>query len=168
MGDEADRIIEDGQTHQLLYGDEREERKQSELRALTLWRPWPHAILYGGKRLENRPWKPWERIIGHFIALHAGMKYDTDAAVAMRELELYDPPADKWCPKGVIVGVARVTGYVEESDSPWFSGPFGWTLDDVVPFLAPVKAKGMQGLWLVDEETKARVRAAHVAALKAA
>ena len=157
--------------------------KQDELRALTLWRPWPHAIFYGGKRIENRPWKPWERIIGHYIALHAGLKYDANGAEDMRELGLYDPPGDEWCPRGCIVGVARIVGYVEEKEGVffdqvgpefnvdekvWFSGPFAWKLDDVVPFMSPVKAKGAQGLWVVSDDIRKQVRQAHRAALKAA
>jgi hypothetical protein len=155
---------------------------QNELRALTLWRPWPHAIFFGGKHIENRPWKPWERIIGHYIALHAGLKYDNDAAADMRELKLYDPPEDIWCPKGAIVGVARVVGYVESKEglffdsvgpkydpaqNPWFSGPFAWKFDGIVPFIAPVKAKGSQGLWIVDGELKRQVRDAHLVGLGA-
>ena len=122
------------------------------MRALTLWRPWPHAILYGDKRVENRPWKPWRSVIDTTIAIHAGLTYDEQAARMMRELGLYDPPLEKWCPKGAIVGTCRITGVVEELDSPWFSGPFGWLLDDVVALDTPVPCKGKQGLWLVPEE----------------
>lgn len=140
---------------------------QVELRALTLWRPWPHAILFGGKRLENRTWKPWKSVIGHLIAIHAGMRYDTEAATVMRQMGLYDPPDDDWCPKGCIVGMARVTGFIEEPPSVmdpqcyWFSGPFAWTLDDVVPFITPVIATGKVGLWAVDGDLEEQVRAAY-------
>lgn len=144
--------------------------KQSELRALTLWRPWPHAIFYGGKRIENRPWRPWPSIIGKLIAIHAGVKYDQEMADEMREIGLYDPPEDKWCPKG-IVGLARVTGYKEhsgrlidvfgENQDPWFSGPFGWDLNDITPFLQPVACKGAQGLWVVKGDVLEAVRAAY-------
>jgi len=148
-------------------------KTQSELRALTLWRPWPHAIFFGGKRLENRPWKPWKTVISHFIALHAGLKYDSDGAKAMREMDLYDPPEDGWCPKGCIVGVARVTGFIEEAPAfsdpqhDWYSGPCAWTLEDVVPFVAPVKATGGRGLWLIEDELKRQVRDAHLVGLAA-
>jgi len=117
--------------------------------ALTLWRPWPHAILFGGKRIENRPWKPWASIIGKRIAVHAGLRYDDAGAAWMRAQELYDPPEGPWCPAGVIVGTARVTGFVEASDDPWFVGPFGWLLADVEAFDMPVACRGAQGLWRV-------------------
>jgi len=148
-------------------------KKQEVLRALTLWRPWPHAIFYGGKRIENRPWKPFNDVIGKFIAIHAGMKYDVGAAESMRVARLYDPPADEWCPSGCIVGVAQIIGYVHEDTAqdeflydPWFSGPYGWLLANVLPFDDPVYAKGRQGLWIVNGELKEKVRDAHRLTLK--
>jgi hypothetical protein len=142
---------------------------QNDIRALTLWRPWPHTILYGGKRLENRPWKPWKRVIGHLVAIHAGLKYDTVSAEAMRSLG-YNPPEDKFCPKGCIVGVVRVTGYISLPPGPndpqrkWYSGPYAWTLDDIVPFITPIKATGAQGLWTIKEGLKSQVQMAYNAA----
>ena len=143
---------------------------QEELRALTLWRPWPNVILYGGKRVENRPWKPWKVVMGKYIALHAGFTYDDEAARWMRLKRLYDPPSEKDCPSGCIVGVARVVGYInkqgidqngnpnEAVKSPWFFGPYGWLLDNVTPLSNPVAVKGARGLWTVEEEIRAKVR----------
>jgi hypothetical protein len=131
---------------------------------LTLWRPWDHAILYGGKPLENRPWKPWARIIGKRIALHAGLKYDTEGAEWMRREGLYEPPAEPLCPKGCIVGTFRVRGWVNElgfdnngvstdhDESPWFFGPFGWLLEDVTALESPLPCRGAQSLWQVPAE----------------
>jgi len=133
---------------------------QKVVRALTLWRPWDQAILHGGKNIENRPWRPWPRIHGLFICLHAGQRYDNEGAVAMVEHKLYTPPSPSASVAGVIVGVARVTGSVTESDSPWFSGPYGWTLEDVTAFKTPVAAKGAQGLWKVEGKLLADVREA--------
>jgi hypothetical protein len=138
---------------------------QRELRALTLIRPWDQAILFGGKRIENRKWKPWEVVMGQFIALHAGLKYDNKAAVEMIKKRMYSPPSPSVSPMG-IVGVARITGYIEHSDDPWFSGPFGWTLTDVIPFKSPIKATGKQGLWIVGGETLEKVREAYQASLR--
>jgi len=132
--------------------------EQDELRALTLWRPWDQAILYGGKRIENRPWVPWAKVLGKVIGLHAGMKYDRDGALWMLEKKLYVPPSPSCSNPGVIVGLARVVDCVVSSDDPWFSGPFGWMLDDVVALEKPVKAKGMQGLWRVDGEALEQIQ----------
>jgi hypothetical protein len=127
------------------------------MRALTFWRPWVHAILYGGKRIENRSWKPWDKVVGHYIALHSGLKYDGEGAFWMREQDLYDPPGVKDCQPGCILGVAQLTGYVTENESPWFVGPYGWTFDNVVSFSSPIEVTGRQGLWILDEEMEKAV-----------
>jgi hypothetical protein len=133
--------------------------EERELRGLTLWRPWPDAIIRGGKRIENRSWKPPMAIIGGILAIHAGGRYDKEGAEWMKERGLYRPRPDKECPKGVIVGTAIVTGFVTQSTDPWFMGPFGWTLEDVQEFDRPVVAKGAMGLWRLDAETIHVVRA---------
>ena len=43
------------------------------MKALTLTRPWPDAILYGGKRIENRFWKTY---YPDPILLHASQRWD--------------------------------------------------------------------------------------------
>jgi len=128
---------------------------QTEFRVLTLHRPWPSAILYGSKRIENRSWKPWESVIGQYIAIHAGVKYDDEAANWMREEGLYDAPYSKSCPIG-IVGLVRVTGFYDDTtvipdDDPWWFGPVGWKLADPIAFDDPIPCRGTQGLWRVPE-----------------
>jgi hypothetical protein len=122
---------------------------QLAFRALTLWRPWDQAILFGGKDLENRDWAPWDSIIGKLIAIHAGKKFDHEGAEWMLEKGLYWPATPELCPTG-IVGVARVTGAVVKSESPWFVGKYGWVLEDVRAFQKPIACPGAQGLWKVE------------------
>lgn len=122
------------------------------MRALTLWQPWAWAICHAGKRIENRPWKPWPSVVGRDVAIHAGAKGDPDAYLVMpgraKDLPL---PAD--LPRSAVVAVARVTGWAgDDLDlSPeqrrWFSGPYGWTLEDVRVLPQPVPCKGSLGLW---------------------
>lgn len=40
--------------------------------ALTLWPEWAWAICHLDKRVENRGWRPPERMIGERFAIHAG------------------------------------------------------------------------------------------------
>lgn len=131
------------------------------MKALTLWQPWAHAVAHFGKRIENRPWKPWPSIVGQVVAIHAAAKVDPigEAAVegwVRRHTGLLLPPAAS-LPRGAIVATARVTGVLTESESPWFVGPFGWTLDEVVALPAPVPCRGAQGLWTVPPEVEALV-----------
>lgn len=118
------------------------------IKALTLIRPWGHAIIYGPKKIENRSWKPPKTIRGKFIYIHSGQKYDKTAVNFMKRRG-YNPPDEKSCPTGII-GLVEITGYVKQSESPWFVGPFGWTVGGVIAFLEPIKCPGKQGLWRPD------------------
>ena len=129
------------------------------MKAVTLWRPWDHAILYGGKRIENRPWKPWPSIIGKRIALHSGRKYDTEGAQWMLSQGLYTPPPPSECIAGAIVGTATVSGFVTDSDSSWFFGPYGWVLMDVKALPEPILCRGAQGLWNLPKQVELQVLA---------
>lgn len=160
------------------------------LRALTLWRPWTDAIVFGPKRIENRGWVPPARVIGERIALHAGRRYDSPNPSWERGdwpwPDGYEPPLDAESAEG-IVGTARIVGALdlragshlarrriwkprdpraltaeqarrlEELDrDPWWAGPVGWLLDDIVAIPA-VPCRGAQGLWPVPETVARRV-----------
>lgn len=124
------------------------------MKALTLWRPWPHTIFHldpaVAKRVENRTWRPPLSILGKRIAIHAGQHYDEDAALAIRAMG-HSVPAERWSPKGCIVGTVVITGYCKASSSPWFFGPYGWMFDEVTAFDMPIMCRGGQGLWTVPE-----------------
>lgn len=141
------------------------------MKALTLWRPWPWAIFHAPrnpKRIENRPWKPWQSIINQPIVLHAGNTFDSDAAEELCSLYRIHPDGDVprgWKDQGLI-GVATVRGWVDRAmdaelfmvgQSNWFSGPHAWLLSDVRAFAEPIPCKGMQGLWPLPAALEARV-----------
>ena len=134
-----------------------------EIRGLTLWRPWSWAIAHAGKRIENRGYPPpgWRDRLGYYLAIHAGKKYDDEGAYWMQtELGLTVPP-DAGCPQG-IVAVARLAGYIGPAGprctDPWFCGPFGWQLDQVVPLEPVVPCRGAQGLWTLPADVLQSVR----------
>ena len=132
-----------------------------DLMALTLWRPWPDAVLYGGKLIENRTWAPPARLIGNRLAIHAGLKYDKQAVYDMVRLGLYMPPSEKMSPKSAIVGVVTVVS-AEVADIPdgqdvWYAGDVPWILGDVVALREPVPCKGRQGLWRVPADVAGAV-----------
>jgi len=124
-----------------------------DIRALTLHRPWSDAIATGQKRIENRPWKPWPKIIGRDIAIHAGKQYDHKGARYMLRSGIFHPPVDVLSPTGV-VAIVTVAGFVSEIDheNPWFFGPYGWILKNVRRLTKPIHCSGRQGLWRVPND----------------
>lgn len=127
------------------------------MKALTLWRPWEILVVSGIKRVENRPWSPGKRLaVGERFAIHAGQKWDVSCIPMAQRLGIpFALFGGKYYPQS-IVGVVTFLGCVEESDDPWFFGPFGWLLADPVAF-DPVPCRGAQGLWALPVEVEAEV-----------
>lgn len=127
------------------------------LKALTIWRPWSDAIAASVKLIENRSWKPPASAIGSQIAIHSGKKFDHDAAKEILSSGLWVPPSEDESPAGAIVAVAMLENVVEESDSPWFTGRYGWVFSDVQRLANPVWCRGAQGLWQVPDDVASSV-----------
>jgi hypothetical protein len=108
------------------------------MKALSINQPWAWAILYAGKRVENRKWKTNFR--GRFF-LHAGLRFD-DAGVEWIENHFPDLTLPESYQMGGVIGQATITDCVSQSDSPWFFGPYGFVLKDVVP-IKFVPCRGM-------------------------
>lgn len=146
------------------------------LRALTLHRPWAHAIAHLGKSIENRSWRPPASAIDTWIAIHAGKKLDREALAELRAAGFTVP--DDGGPGGV-VAVAHLCGDVEVEryyrgfplrprgdrvravvahGERWLSGPIGWCFDEVVTIAEPVPCRGAQGLWVIPPREAALVR----------
>jgi hypothetical protein len=153
------------------------------MRALTVRQPWAWAIAEGLKTVENRSRKPPEGHIGTRIAIHAGKApYRTTFATPAEDLTDKGWPPSLLLPMtacnagavyGAVIAVATLAGWVNESGeaslidfrgwprsvigSPWFTGPFGWVLTDVVKLSEPVPARGQLGLWTLPEDVEAAV-----------
>lgn len=139
------------------------------LLALTLTRPWQLLIAKGIKKIENRRWEPAGRLLpGEWFAIHGGKTYDTTCQPTAMGLGVsldtfFGEPS---AAPSTIVAVARFAGIVTESRDPWFLGPFGWVLDQVVE-IAPIPSRGAQGLWRVEPAIADQVRAAYRKAVQA-
>jgi len=128
------------------------------------------AIAAGYKTIENRPWKPHAGVT--HVAIHAGKTWHEPHREQMIELLGIDCPPKSDHVLGAVLATARIVGWVHEDgrhairppyrgqddwstsrgrlaavDSPWFSGPFGWLLDEVTPLMEPIPCKGALGLW---------------------
>lgn len=144
--------------------------------ALTLKHPWPWAIAILGKRIENRTWHPGSRLrVGGWFAIHGG-KWPSSASeledLHFRAASLANDYRDR-LPGGDaslldvmafsgVSAVAKFGGVVLPgsalSSDPWFEGPVGWLMTEVVALPEPVPCRGAQGLWPLPPDVLARVR----------
>lgn len=151
-------------------------------RALSLYAPWCWAILFAGKDVENRVWKPWNpatKFRGRFW-IHASLfggesnKPREDLEDECQSVISMAPPALastldaeeilRWSllARGKIVGSVEVTGVVGKLSSTWFCGPLGLVLADPRPLGVQIRAKGAQGYWRVPDATLAELRSQRV------
>lgn len=130
------------------------------LYALTIRQPWANCIIHGDKRIENRTWPPPEAVLGDYLAIHAGWMLDDDTTTSHFVYDVMQMPLWKEdeLVRGAVLGVARLVEVVRESDDRWFSGPYGWVLDDVVA-IEPIPCSGRQGVWELPTAVLATVRA---------
>lgn len=145
------------------------------MKAITLRHPWPFAICYWGKRIENRGWQPRTELkIGQRFAIHGG-RPPSNAAYRRYVCETTEQLIERfgWPPHlddettfrelltlvvtPGIVGTAILSEILTESDDPWFEGPFGWQMTDVQVFDEPVSCPGAQGLWAVPKDIEERL-----------
>jgi hypothetical protein len=137
------------------------------LKAISLLQPWGWLMLHGGKNIENRNWPTKFR--GE-ILIHASKGWDKKAFALIGdggEDALFIPQAfikmpflpngvvmpsrisDFW--RGGIIGSMTITDCVTESSSPWFFGPYGFTVENVHP-LPYMVCNGALGIWEVPQD----------------
>jgi hypothetical protein len=150
--------------------------------ALSLYAPWCWAILFAGKDVENREWKPWNpatKFRGRFW-IHASMfggergKPRQDLQDACESVISMAPPTLaktldaeeilRWSllARGKIVGSVEVTSVVDKLDSTWFCGPLGLVLASPRPLEVQIQAKGLLGFWSVPEAKLVELRTQRV------
>lgn len=125
------------------------------MKALTIKQPWASLIMLHGKNVENRSWATSFR--GH-VAIHSSSKHSWDefqsAAELLKERDCGVAPdwnKGKLSYLGAILGTAEIYDCVQNSDSPWFFGPYGFLLRDVRVLKGPIYCKGKLGFWDVEE-----------------
>lgn len=120
--------------------------ERGEVKALSIKQPYPHHIFHDGKDVENRDWPTRGR---GWTIVHAGKKDDED-----RELV-----REKQMPLGGVVGMMRIVDCVEQMDSEWFFGRYGFVIGEAFP-LPFVPAKGALGFFKLGDATNRSVAAA--------
>jgi len=118
------------------------------IQALSVRQPWAHAILCGGKTVENRSWPTQLR---GTIALHAGRSMEPEDVAGFFKFIEERALAGSWLqrgevdnlPRGAVVGLVDIVDCVRNSPSPWFEGPYGFVLENPRPIM-PIPCRGAQ------------------------
>lgn len=107
------------------------------MKALSILQPWALLVVRGLKPIENRRWRT--DIRGR-IFIHAGKGFDFQGLTWLFNnwhRAGLPPQVGDICmltgssfPRGGIVGAADLVDCVSTSDSPWFSGPYGFVLQN--------------------------------------
>lgn len=120
------------------------------LKALSIKHPWAWLILSGDKDIENRTWEA-RYMVGKRFAIHVSRKVDERAYSELAKHSIQVPRPQDFITLGNIVGTAVLDKIVTESDSFWFSGPYGFVLKDVRELPKPIPCRGALGFWKVPE-----------------
>lgn len=122
---------------------------------LSLWAPWPWAILNLGKDIENRD---WETKVRGRILLHQSKNWNAsrvwDEWRAMELMARRTVSRDglwqqmqETC--GCLVGSVEIVGCVSKSESRWFRGRYGFVLRNPLPLPKPIPWTASQRLFHV-------------------
>jgi len=100
------------------------------MKALSVRQPWAWAIFHG-KPVENRSRRAiWDgKPVRGRILIHAAKTFDL---CAIRFVEMTIPGMQIPChlKTGGIIGEVTLIDCVEEMDSPWFFGPYGYVFEN--------------------------------------
>lgn len=124
------------------------------LPVLSILQPWATSIVCGLKDVENRTWPT--RVRGR-VLIHAGKRRSLNELMSWQQLRkargIEDKMGRHWndLEFGGIIGMAEIVDCVEELDSPWFTGPFGFVLRNARP-LPFYPCKGKLGFFRVRKE----------------
>jgi len=129
-------------------------QQEAQLPCLSVRQPWAWLLVNGWKNVENRTWPTKFR--GRF-RIHAskGMtRGDYDACrlfIACQGMKV-DLPDFNALERGGIVGETTLLDCVTHHPSDWFTGPYGFVVDDSKP-LPFVPCAGMLGFFFPKEVT---------------
>jgi hypothetical protein len=134
------------------------------MKALSVKQPWAWLICAGYKDIENRNWpttfrgkiyvhapKFWENCFADDI-------YQQYASILEAKGLPYDDFIEWWRRENPrtdgllsgIIGEVDITGCVEASDSPWFTGKYGLVLANPVLYERPIPCRGRLGFFIPD------------------
>jgi hypothetical protein len=144
------------------------------MKALSILQPWAWLIVRPDvtdpsaraelhargliKPVENRTWQT--RFRGPLL-IHAGKKWGREQRDDLAYVRACFPdiPLPDEFDRGGIIGRATVVDCVDDMDSPWFYGTFGFVLADASPFPGLLPCKGSLGFFEVPADVMEAVAA---------
>lgn len=116
---------------------------------LSVRQPWADLIVDGVKDVENRRWSTTFR---GAVLIHAARRIEQDDVGRVRR-DLGLAPEQEYRPvTGAILGMTRIVDCVSRHPSRFFSGPYGFVLEDSVRFERPIPYRGRLGFFPVPVE----------------
>lgn len=121
--------------------------------ALTVRQPWAWLIIHGGKDVENRTWRAYDRgpLLIHAAVGMTRREYDECQYFLVQSVNRHREnmivlPRFEALERGGIIGQVELVDCVSQMNSPWFVGPYGFVVKDAMqlPF---VPCKGALGFW---------------------
>lgn len=103
------------------------------MKALSIRQPWAWLIIHGGKDIENRSRRTHLR--GR-IYVHASQGMTRDEYTIgelMAEENGVKLPAFDDLQRGGIIGTVEIVDCVDDHQSPWYFGPFGYVVANPEP-----------------------------------
>jgi hypothetical protein len=118
------------------------------------------------KTVEVRRWAPHPDIVGEKLAIHAGLRYDRVAPLAVQRVA-----GGATARLGGIVGVARLVEVIEFTEERWRKlagehlnplewweeGLQGWRFEEARPIEPMVRTPGRLGFWALPDVVRTGV-----------
>ena len=128
------------------------------IHCLSIQQPWAWAIVRGYKDIENRNWRTNYR--GR-ILIHAGKVEDIGSVwpvLTITSQRTGQPSFEdqrlnymRFVRKGGIVGEATLVDCVQNHESRWFNGPFGFVLTNQKMYAEMVPMRGQLGIFQISD-----------------
>jgi len=116
------------------------------MNALSIKQPYAQLICLGLKDIENRNWTTSLR---GKIWIHAGKKADNEARI---HLDMIDCPYPEisYLYFGALIGTVDIVAVTTHSNSDWFTGKYGFVLENPYLLNTPIPYKGQLGFFDVE------------------
>lgn len=129
------------------------------MKAITIRQPWAWAIMNAGKDIENRSWKTnfRGRVAIHASASMTREEYEEGCKSIRGRIQKIKIPAYEDMVRGAILGTVEIIDCVDDSDSTWFGGEYGFVLSRPKKLPEPIRCKGALMLWNVPRNITSRI-----------